>query len=143
MISHVWQWVRLARDLNRSPERSSIAPLKVVSQNLLWNAVAGWWCLHLWRNCHLHQHPNPRQSSYFREIGTRFEPFPERSSIAPLKVVSRNLFCGLFCYRVEAFPSWDQAMSSLRIAKCTRIPQLMWELYLNLSRNVPPSPPCR
>ena len=75
----------------------------------------------------------------------RFEHFPERSSIAPLKVVSRNLLCGFCCYRVEAFTSTDPALSSSRIARFTRIPHTRYVVgskHLNLSGNFSPSPLC-
>jgi hypothetical protein len=74
------------------------------------------------------------------EIQTFFEPVRcvgdrdlkfacvlERSSTAPLKVVSRNLLCGFSCYREEVFTSRDPARSSLSIAKFTQISQYRWD----------------
>ena len=73
-------------------ELFSIAPLKVVSWNYLAKFVlAGRWGLHFRWDCHLHQHPNPEQSSEYCEIDSRFKPFQEVSSIAPLREVSMNL----------------------------------------------------
>ena len=62
------------------------------------------------------------------DVGSTYlNRFLELSSIAPLKVVSRNLLCGSFCCREEASTSGAPVQSSLRIAEFTQIPEHRWD----------------